>query len=345
MNIYNISVKTVSKAELGLTVGNTTHIGLPEGYIKNWEKRQYIDTNLNIYFSKNKQILNVKTININDPITYGKSHEKAGEPRSPKSRSGLDEDSPKNNVPSMRDQIIYYYNQFMRGELTPYLFIVSYQDKNNLDAFLVSQNHLLSDYLKNNLQSKYTTRGHKSNEISSKLLDHSDSDFRLITNCLFKNKFKYQNIAFDSKDGDQTEEEVKRITTNPKARTGQHQFRVAVLDAYKNKCCISQVEYPGVIEANHIRPHKSEKDHFIQNGIPLRKDIHQLWTSGHLGINNNYEVVLSEDVLNSPYYSKFDKIKILLPYNKKLHPDKRLLSEHISSNPHIAHHYKKMVSE
>ena len=48
----------------------------------------------------------------------------------------------------------------MRGELTPYLFIVSYQDKNNLDAFLVSQNHLLSDYLKNNLQSKYTTRGH-----------------------------------------------------------------------------------------------------------------------------------------------------------------------------------------
>ena len=61
MKIYNISVKTVSKAELGLTVGNTTHIGLPEGYIKNWEKRQYIDTNLNIYFSKKKQILNVKT--------------------------------------------------------------------------------------------------------------------------------------------------------------------------------------------------------------------------------------------------------------------------------------------
>ena len=93
--------------------------------------------------------------------------------------------------------------------------------------------------------------------------------------------------------------------------------------------------------ADHIKPHKSEKDHFIQNGIPLRKDIHQLWTSGHLGINNNYEVVLSEDVLNSPYYSKFDKVKILLPYNKKLNPDKRLLSEHISSNPHIAHHYEK----
>ena len=59
MKIYNISVKTV-QAELGLTVGNTTHIGLPEGYIKNWEKRQYIDTFKYLFFKK-KQILNVKT--------------------------------------------------------------------------------------------------------------------------------------------------------------------------------------------------------------------------------------------------------------------------------------------
>ena len=38
MKIYNISVKTVSKAELGLTVGNTTHIVYPRVILKTGKK-------------------------------------------------------------------------------------------------------------------------------------------------------------------------------------------------------------------------------------------------------------------------------------------------------------------
>jgi len=38
--IRNISYKTVSKAELGLTDGHITHIGYAQNFINNWKKRK-----------------------------------------------------------------------------------------------------------------------------------------------------------------------------------------------------------------------------------------------------------------------------------------------------------------
>ena len=95
--IRNISYKTVSKAELGLTQGHITHIGYAQNFFDLWKKRLNIDTKLTIFFDKNKKTEIVNSF-INDPITNPD-----GSLRSPKFRSGSDD-----KIASLRDSIVYY---------------------------------------------------------------------------------------------------------------------------------------------------------------------------------------------------------------------------------------------
>jgi len=75
-------------------------------------------------------------------------------------------------------------------------------------------------------------------------------------------------------------------------RPNQARFRSEVLAAYE-RCAITNVEMPEVLEAAHIKPYKYKGEDTIANGLLLRMDVHVLFDSGHLRISEEGEVKLS----------------------------------------------------
>ena len=87
--------------------------------------------------------------------------------------------------------------------------------------------------------------------------------------------------------------EVERIRVHLSlARPYQARFRRDVLAAYE-RCVITNVKMPEVLEAAHIKPYKYKGEDTIANGIPLRADVHVLFDTGHLRISETGEVSLS----------------------------------------------------
>lgn len=85
--------------------------------------------------------------------------------------------------------------------------------------------------------------------------------------------------------------ERKRIQYQ-KSRPNQAKFRKAVLAQYE-RCAISNVTLPEVLEAAHIKPFAYKGDDTVDNGLCLRVDIHQLFDAGHLRISIDGAIDLS----------------------------------------------------
>ncbi len=323
--VNKLCYKTVTKAELGLSPkSNQTHIGFAENTFNEWKKRISIKTKLNIFFDDNKNT-NIETLLFNDPI-----EKPSGGFRSPKFRSGSDKE-----IPSLRDSILYYYKQDMKNSLgTPVLILFDLKNsKYKLEAFLISTNHKIFQKLKKLLSYNLVNRNNNG-EIHSKLITSTNkfsNDFKIISNIyndIYSNKEvlnKVENDGFRSDDFniDNVREERQTIKTSSKrSRIGQQNFRIKVLSAYKYKCCVTGSDLIEAIEANHIFQYKGPDTNHIQNGIPLRVDIHKLWTGGLLGINDKYEVILNDKAKNSESYKKYHGQTIKLPTNPKYHPNK-----------------------
>ena len=110
--------------------------------------------------------------------------------------------------------------------------------------------------------------------------------------------------------------------SNSRIRQGQQNFRIKVLSAYSNRCCVTNSDLIESIEANHIEPYRNIDSNNINNGIPLRADIHKLWTQGLLCIDKNYKIILHDKAKNSLTYKDFNGIKIKIPINSNYHPNK-----------------------
>ena len=80
--------------------------------------------------------------------------------------------------------------------------------------------------------------------------------------------------------------ERRRVYTEILARPQQARFRRAVLNAYGNRCIITGTDLPDVLEAAHIKPVADKGLDRVANGLCLRSDIHVLFDSGHLRIDN-----------------------------------------------------------
>ncbi len=329
MTIVNkISYKTVSKAELGLSKSHMTHIGFAENTFDEWKKRISIKTKLNIFFDENKNT-SIETLLFNDPI----KHPTLGY-RSPKFRSGSGEE-----IPSLRDSILYYYKLNMMNSLgTPVLIIFDLKNsKYKLEAFFVSTSHFIFKKINSLLSHQLVTRNN-SGEIYSKLITSTNNyskDFKILSD-LYKDICSNKEIL-EKVENDETytssfninnirnERTKVRTKTNTRSRIGQQNFRINVLSAYKRQCCITECDLIYALEANHIHPYIGPDTNHIQNGIPLRADIHKLWTKGLLGINDKYKVVLSDEANNSESYKKYHGQPIKLPTNPKYYPNKEAL--------------------
>lgn len=89
-----------------------------------------------------------------------------------------------------------------------------------------------------------------------------------------------------------SEVERKRVQNFRISRPNQVRFRRDVLAACQ-RCIITNVTMPEVLEAAHIKPFKYNGEDTVANGFAMRTDIHTLFDAGHLRISENGTVELS----------------------------------------------------
>ena len=151
-----------------------------------------------------------------------------------------------------------------------------------------------------------------------------------------------QNITIESKFNDyivdindlKGETKVREI----KSRVNQNVFRQIVLSNYNMKCAIANIDIPELLIASHIIPWSmNEKERLNpENGICLSPLYDKAFDKGLIGVNNNYEVVLSNKLKQNTtkdYYlnlfQPIEKKKLNLP-NKYL-PKKEYLEWHMDN--------------
>lgn len=111
----------------------------------------------------------------------------------------------------------------------------------------------------------------------------------------------------------------KKIIQNVTERKGQSAFHAAVSKAYNNQCCITGESTPELLQAAHIQDYINQDSHHIQNGLLLRIDIHKLFDSGLLYIDQHYHVHVSPLVTTSEY-KRLENKQITLPNNPSDYP-------------------------
>jgi putative restriction endonuclease len=117
-----------------------------------------------------------------------------------------------------------------------------------------------------------------------------------------------------------------------KPRLGQGAFRVAVTEAYRRQCAVSEGKVLPALDAAHIRPYREGGLHAKSNGILLRKDIHSIFDLGYATVDTNHKFVVSDKVKevfnNGDEYLRLHGKKLLLPSRTADQPDPRFLQWH-----------------
>lgn len=151
---------------------------------------------------------------------------------------------------------------------------------------------------------------------------------------------KYENNASKPEDvliSDGEIPEGRDEVSEAKRRIGQKFFRMAVLSAYDNICCITGIGNQELLVASHIKPWKDSNSKTERtnprNGLCLNALHDKAFDRGLITLNSDYKIVvsreLSECVMDSETYSWFHSYEgkqILLP-NKFL-PDKNFIEYH-----------------
>lgn len=89
-----------------------------------------------------------------------------------------------------------------------------------------------------------------------------------------------------------SEVERKRIQSIRINRPNQARFRADVISACQ-RCIITNVTMPEILEAAHIKPFKYKGEDSVANGFAMRTDIHTLFDTGHLRISVEGDIELS----------------------------------------------------
>lgn len=122
-----------------------------------------------------------------------------------------------------------------------------------------------------------------------------------------------------------------------KIRLGQYFFRLSVLNAYGNSCCITGIQCPGLLIASHIKPwsvsdSKTERTN-PRNGLCLNSLHDKAFDKGLITIDKNYRVIFSPhltdvymDESTHDWFYKYEKKEIQLP--DKFLPGKDFIEYH-----------------
>lgn len=87
--------------------------------------------------------------------------------------------------------------------------------------------------------------------------------------------------------------EVYGLDRLTKHRVGQRAFQSLVLTGYHRRCAVTGNKVSPVLQAAHIRPVSKQGENRVDNGLLLRSDVHILFDSGYLGINDRHQIQVS----------------------------------------------------
>lgn len=131
-----------------------------------------------------------------------------------------------------------------------------------------------------------------------------------------------------------SEIESRYAVRETKIRLHQASFREAVLSVYKNRCAVSGMPVPKLLEAAHIIPDRLIGDiQTVSNGIALSRVHHRAYDANLLGIDPDYRVHISEELMiptGGPLLTKgileFDGKTLILPKKVNEQPNKDYLA-------------------
>lgn len=122
-----------------------------------------------------------------------------------------------------------------------------------------------------------------------------------------------------------------------KQRIGQNFFRLAVLSAYENSCCITGISIKSLLIASHIKPWKSSDIKTERtnpgNGLCLNALHDKAFDKGLITIDKEYRIVVSNhlkgkiiDELTKSWIISYDGERILLPH--RFLPERQFIQYH-----------------
>lgn len=122
-----------------------------------------------------------------------------------------------------------------------------------------------------------------------------------------------------------------------KARVGQYFFRLSVLTAYNNHCCITGLQLPKLLIASHIKPWASSDEKTERtnpsNGLALNPFHDKAFDRGFITIDKHYKVIISARIKDIPmdsetrqWFMSYDHQSIILP--DRFYPGKNFIEFH-----------------
>lgn len=115
-------------------------------------------------------------------------------------------------------------------------------------------------------------------------------------------------------------------------RLGQASFRLAVIEAYDGACTVTGEHSLPALEAAHIRPWHQGGAHELNNGLPLRRDLHRLFDLGYVSARPDGRFLVSprlrtEYASGHTYYA-LEGRSLIPPADLAAAPDPLLLEWH-----------------
>jgi putative restriction endonuclease len=115
-------------------------------------------------------------------------------------------------------------------------------------------------------------------------------------------------------------------------RLGQATFRIAVLEAYRRGCAVTEEHSLPALEASHIRPYSQEGPHEVRNGLLLRADLHRLFDTGYATVTPDLRLEISSrlrrDYHNGRSYYLLHGAPVQAPVSAVDRPERAFLEWH-----------------
>ena len=120
-----------------------------------------------------------------------------------------------------------------------------------------------------------------------------------------------------------------------KVRVNQSIFRKIVLKNYDNKCCVSGLDIPAVLQASHISSWDKDIANRLnpENGLCLSATYHEAFDAHLISFDENYRLIVSKSIKDhytsaaaKSYFTAHEGQKIIMPV--RFLPSQSLLSKH-----------------
>lgn len=179
-------------------------------------------------------------------------------------------------------------------------------------------------------------------------LSHGSKIERIVWEEFYANpeQFAYESECLIAKYTNKSIEKSSKIDINDlpngkeretivKLRVNQSFFRSAVMTSYNNRCCVSGVGNPQLLEACHIVSWADDSHNRTnpENGLCLNSLFHRAYDKHLMAITPDYEIIISENFMEKVEDSTFEKYlkeingrKINMP--TRFYPQRELLDIH-----------------